>query len=81
VRTASWGYLRLRRSSYERADLADWAARIREQEWERAFVFFKHEDAGAGPRMATSFLELGERTAERKPSAPPRDPPPKRKSA
>ncbi|MEM7260768.1 MAG: DUF72 domain-containing protein, partial [Planctomycetota bacterium] len=67
--TADWGYLRLRRADYERADLASWAARVRAQNWERAFVFFKHEDDGAGPRMAGEFLEVAERAAERKPAA------------
>ena len=32
---------------------------IGEQAWRHAMVFFKHEDAGAGPRMAAGFLELG----------------------
>ena len=31
-----------------------------------AFVFFKHEDAGAGPRLAAEFLELAERVANRR---------------
>jgi uncharacterized protein YecE (DUF72 family) len=62
VRTADWGYLRLRRPTYEQADLVAWAARVAEQGWERAFVFFKHEDEGAGPRMAAAFVEVaGER--------------------
>lgn len=58
VATAGWGYLRLRRPSYERPDLERWAARVREQEWGRAYVFFKHEDEGAGPRMAAAFGEV-----------------------
>jgi uncharacterized protein YecE (DUF72 family) len=58
VSTASWGYLRLRRASYGASDLADWATRIAAQKWQRAFVFFKHEDEGAGPRMAEEFLTL-----------------------
>jgi len=58
VPTAPWGYLRLRRPDYSSADLERWARRIREQPWERAFVFFKHEDAGAGPRMAASFRAI-----------------------
>jgi len=58
VSTAGWGYLRLRRPTYERSDLERWAARIAEQPWERAFVFFKHEDEGAGPRMAAAFREV-----------------------
>jgi uncharacterized protein YecE (DUF72 family) len=45
VPTADWGYVRLRRCDYTPADLAPWVDRIRRQPWERAFVFFKHEDA------------------------------------
>jgi uncharacterized protein YecE (DUF72 family) len=55
--TARWGYLRLRRAEYGDDDLARWAARIRAQPWERAFVFFKHEDAGQGPAFARRLLE------------------------
>ena len=44
VPTADWGYLRLRRCAYSDAELAPWADRIRAQPWQRAFVFFKHED-------------------------------------
>lgn len=56
--TASWGYLRLRRADYDENQLASWCDRIRSTGWERAYVFFKHEDAGAGPKMAGRFLEL-----------------------
>jgi hypothetical protein len=31
---------------------------VREQRWQDAFVFFKHEDEGKGPQMAKRFLEL-----------------------
>jgi len=58
VPTAGWGYLRLRRSDYSDADLAAWADRVRAQGWERAFVFFKHEDAGKGPALAARFRTL-----------------------
>ena len=58
VRTGEWGYLRLRRPDYTDDDLARWAARLRDQGWDRAMVFFKHEDEGAGPRMAARFREL-----------------------
>jgi uncharacterized protein YecE (DUF72 family) len=58
VSTASWGYLRLRRPGYERADLECWARRVRSQPWTDAYVFFKHEDEGAGPKLAASFLGL-----------------------
>ena len=53
-----WGYLRLRRSGYTDADLAQWLERARSQEWERAFVFFKHEEEALGPKLALRFLEL-----------------------
>jgi len=56
--TADRGYLRLRRPGYEDADLADWVRRIRQQPWEEVLVFFKHEDEGAGPRLAARFREL-----------------------
>ena len=52
IATASWGYLRLRRPDYDDAALAGWADRVRGQGWRDAFVFFKHEDEGKGPRMA-----------------------------
>ena len=42
-------------------DLAAWAERVAAQEWSEAFVFFKHEEEAAGPRMAARFLELAAR--------------------
>lgn len=56
--TADWGYLRLRREVYSRADLIAWRRYIMDRKWEKAYVFFKHEDEGAGPRLAEQFLEL-----------------------
>jgi uncharacterized protein YecE (DUF72 family) len=53
--TAPWGYLRLRREDYVPEDLAAWADRLRRLPWEDVFVFFKHEDGAAGPRMAMEF--------------------------
>jgi uncharacterized protein YecE (DUF72 family) len=44
VPTADWGYLRLRRCDYDGAGLDAWAGRIRSQPWQKAYVFFKHED-------------------------------------
>jgi uncharacterized protein YecE (DUF72 family) len=58
VPTAPWGYLRLRRPDYADADVQRWVKRVADTGWERAFVFFKHEDEGAGPRLAGRFLEL-----------------------
>ncbi len=58
VRTADWGYLRLRRTSYDDGMLQQWAARLSEPAWKQAFVYFKHEDAGAGPAMAARLEKL-----------------------
>lgn len=64
--TAPWVYLRLRREAYSREVLAAWANRIRARELDEAFVFFKHEDAGAGPRMAAEFLDVAGRIERRR---------------
>jgi uncharacterized protein YecE (DUF72 family) len=58
VATADWGYCRLRRVQYSDADVADWAAWVKRQAWSDAFVFFKHEDAATGPRLAKSFGKI-----------------------
>ncbi len=58
VRTADWIYLRLRRESYTKPALKKWVAKLQEEELHEAFVFFKHEDAGTGPKLAQQFIEL-----------------------
>jgi uncharacterized protein YecE (DUF72 family) len=58
INTAPWGYLRLRRSDYTDADLSQWMERILSQKWDKAFVFFKHEEEAEGPQMAIRFREL-----------------------
>jgi uncharacterized protein YecE (DUF72 family) len=58
INTAQWGYLRLRRSDYTDADLSQWMKRILSQKWEKAFVFFKHEEEAVGPETAMRFQEL-----------------------
>ena len=60
ISTAGWGYLRLRRTAYNENDLADWMKRVKDQKWKDAFVFFKHEDEGVGPKLAARFLELAQ---------------------
>ncbi|MGD1075973.1 MAG: DUF72 domain-containing protein [Thermodesulfovibrionales bacterium] len=60
IHTAPWGYLRLRRSDYTDADHSQWLERILSQEWERAFVFFKHEEEAKGAEMAMRFCELAD---------------------
>lgn len=56
ISTADWGYLRLRRAIYEESDLHVWKRRVDNQKWQDAFVFFKHEDEGVGPKLAGQFL-------------------------
>ena len=63
VSTADFGYMRLRRPDYTADDLAAWCARIREQPWEEAYVFFKHEDVGGGPRLAAELAGVFARRA------------------
>jgi uncharacterized protein YecE (DUF72 family) len=53
VPTASWGYLRLRRTHYETPALEEWATTIRKQKWDEAYVFLKHEEGSpTGPAAA-----------------------------
>lgn len=60
VATADYGYLRLRREDYQTVDVARWAQTIKTQKegWSDAFVYFKHEESGIGPKLATQLLEL-----------------------
>jgi uncharacterized protein YecE (DUF72 family) len=58
IPTATWGYMRLRRTEYADGDLAAWARRVERQPWESAYVFFKHEDEARGPRFAVRFREM-----------------------
>lgn len=60
VSTADWGYLRLRQPKYRKPDLEKWIKWIRDQKWKDAYVFFKHEDAAGGPKMAERFLKLAD---------------------
>jgi uncharacterized protein YecE (DUF72 family) len=58
VPTASWGYLRLRRTDYDEAALAAWAKKVMALAgtWSEAFVYFKHEEAGIGPKLASQLV-------------------------
>ena len=57
-KTADWGYVRLRRVKYSKADLTAWSKRIQAQKWKQTFVFFKHDDEGTGPQLAAQFIKL-----------------------
>jgi uncharacterized protein YecE (DUF72 family) len=52
VSTADFGYARLRDAEYPDEELKIWAARLGDPAWRDAFVFFKHEESGAGPALA-----------------------------
>lgn len=59
VPTTNWGYLRLRRVAYDEAAMWAWVGKLAEAatagDWREAYVFFKHEDEGTGPRFAAAF--------------------------
>jgi uncharacterized protein YecE (DUF72 family) len=58
--TAKFGYLRLRREDYTADDVARWAEFVKGKsgEWSDAYVYFKHEEAGIGPKLAAEMLKL-----------------------
>jgi uncharacterized protein YecE (DUF72 family) len=58
IGTTNWGYVRLREERYTAARLKKWNEKLKAQDWRECFVFFKHEDVGAGPTLAARFLEL-----------------------
>jgi uncharacterized protein YecE (DUF72 family) len=59
VPTASWGYLRLRRTGYGDDELEAWVERIESQPWREAFVFLKHdEEGGTGPEAAVRLVAM-----------------------
>src|SRR5205814_8275554 len=56
VRTAPFGYLRLRKAEYDDAQLESWAAWVRGAGFTQdVFCYFKHEDEARGPRFAEQF--------------------------
>ena len=59
-RTGSFLYLRLRRTTYDEAALAGWAARIEPflAAGDDAFVFFRHDADGESALRAIRFAEL-----------------------
>jgi len=58
--TADYGYLRLRREDYIEEDVKRWSEFLRERNtnWTDAFVYFKHEESGIGPKLAKQMIEL-----------------------
>jgi uncharacterized protein YecE (DUF72 family) len=58
IKTADWGYFRLRNPGYDVAGLQKWADVANDAGFGHSYVFFKHEDEGAGPKLAMRFQEL-----------------------
>ena len=58
VATAKWAYLRLRREKYTARQLQTWIDKLMAAKLREAYVFFKHEDTGAGPKLAARFMQL-----------------------
>jgi uncharacterized protein YecE (DUF72 family) len=58
--TADFGYLRLRREDYTAVDVERWTQFVREKDanWQETFVYFKHEEAGTGPKLARQMMHL-----------------------
>jgi uncharacterized protein YecE (DUF72 family) len=57
VSTSDWGYVRLRRTFYDDADLERWAAKIAAKGLSRTFVYFMHEDEALGTRFAGKLMQ------------------------
>jgi uncharacterized protein YecE (DUF72 family) len=56
IRTAPFGYLRLRKAEYDEAQLESWATWVRDAGFAQdVFCYFKHEDEARGPRFAEQF--------------------------
>lgn len=61
VPTTDFGYFRLRDDAgYTKQELVQWAAtlRARDKDWTSAFVFFKHEESGIGPKLAAQLSAI-----------------------
>jgi uncharacterized protein YecE (DUF72 family) len=58
VATANCGYVRLRRTHYDDADLGAWSDQIAAKALPRTYVYFMHEDEALGTRFAKRLNEL-----------------------
>jgi uncharacterized protein YecE (DUF72 family) len=59
-RSADYGYLRLRREDYTPQDIERWTEFVRGQtdKWKDVFIYFRHEEAGIGPKLAKEMEKL-----------------------
>jgi uncharacterized protein YecE (DUF72 family) len=60
VFTGTAGYFRLRRVNYTTPELQRWAGIIRKQasRLDDIYVYFKHEEAGTGPRLSKKLMTM-----------------------
>jgi len=60
VATANFGYVRLRDEGYSPEGLREWKQKVQDlgQSWTDAYIFFKHEEKGIGPKLAAEFQTL-----------------------
>ncbi len=60
VATANFGYVRLRDEGYSPEGLQEWKQKVQDlgQSWTDAYIFFKHEEKGVGPKLAAEFQML-----------------------
>ncbi len=60
VATADFGYVRLRDEGYSEEGLSEWVRKVQAlgSAWTDAYIFFKHEEQGVGPKLAREFLRL-----------------------
>lgn len=60
AKTASFGYARLRKDQYSKADLKDWAKRLSEfaEDLSDCFIYFKHDETGKAAQMAVEFTSM-----------------------
>jgi uncharacterized protein YecE (DUF72 family) len=60
VTTADFGYFRLRDEGYAKQEVEQWAGTVKQlgAQWQDAYVFFKHEESGIGPKLAQEFAKL-----------------------
>ncbi len=60
VATADFGYFRLRDEGYSKEDLKKWnqTVRVFAGGCRDTFIYFKHEESGIGPALASQFAAL-----------------------
>jgi uncharacterized protein YecE (DUF72 family) len=60
IPTTDWGYLRLRKEKYTKKAISKIVEQVQGAPWKGAYVFFKDEGVGTGPKCARQFLDLAQ---------------------